>query len=126
MDNSFFTPSACTSLSSFFYCFSNSAFCDFFCYFSSSLSCKSLCHFFSSLSYSNTCSFSCGIAYWLQIVGQRHLPPALASLLMSFEAMFGAFFGALLLHERMTSRELLGCGLIFVALVLSQVIPHKE
>ena len=70
--------------------------------------------------------FSCGIAYWLQIVGQRHLPPALASLIMSFESMFGAFFGALLLHERMTTRELLGCGFIFAALILSQVIPHKE
>ena len=70
--------------------------------------------------------FSCGIAYWLQIVGQRHLPPALASLLMSFEAMFGAFFGALILHERMTARELLGCGLIFVALVLSQVLPGRR
>ena len=69
--------------------------------------------------------FSCGIAYWLQIVGQRHLPPALASLLMSFEAMFGAFFGALLLHERMTDRELLGCGLIFIALILSQVLPNQ-
>ena len=67
--------------------------------------------------------FSCGIAYWLQIVGQRHLPPALASLIMSFESVFGAIFGALLLHERMTSRELLGCGLIFAALVLSQVNP---
>lgn len=70
--------------------------------------------------------FSCGIAYWLQIVGQRHLPPALASLIMSFESMFGAFFGALLLHERMTGRELLGCGLIFVALVLSQVQPKGK
>ena len=70
--------------------------------------------------------FSCGIAYWLQIVGQRHVPPALASLLMSFEAMFGAFFGAVLLHERMTSRELLGCGLIFAALVLSQVLPQQR
>ena len=70
--------------------------------------------------------FSCGIAYWLQIVGQRHLPPALASLLMSFEAMFGAFFGALILHERMTTRELLGCGLIFIALVLSQVLPGRR
>ena len=70
--------------------------------------------------------FSCGIAYWLQIVGQRHLPPALASLIMSFESVFGALFGALLLHERMTPRELLGCGLIFAALVLSQVIPQQR
>lgn len=70
--------------------------------------------------------FSCGIAYWLQIVGQRHLPPALASLIMSFESVFGAIFGALILHERMTSRELLGCGLIFAALVLSQVVPERK
>ena len=70
--------------------------------------------------------FSCGIAYWLQIVGQRHLPPALASLIMSFESMFGAIFGALILHERMTGRELLGCGLIFAALVLSQVVPERK
>lgn len=70
--------------------------------------------------------FSCGIAYWLQIVGQRHLPPALASLIMSFESVFGAIFGALILHERMTCRELLGCGLIFLALVLSQVLPQQR
>ena len=70
--------------------------------------------------------FSCGIAYWLQIVGQRHLPPALASLIMSFESVFGAIFGALILHERMTGRELLGCGLIFAALVLSQVVPERK
>ena len=70
--------------------------------------------------------FSCGIAYWLQIVGQRHLPPALASLIMSFESVFGAIFGALLLHERMTPRELLGCALIFAALVLSQVLPQQR
>ena len=70
--------------------------------------------------------FSCGIAYWLQIVGQRHLPPALASLIMSFESVFGAIFGALILHERMTGRELLGCGLIFAALVLSQLQPKEK
>ena len=70
--------------------------------------------------------FSCGIAYCLQIVGQRHLPPALASLIMSFESVFGALFGALLLHERMTGRELFGCGLIFLALLLSQVRPKGK
>ena len=70
--------------------------------------------------------FSCGIAYWLQIVGQRHLPPALASLIMSFESVFGAIFGAQILHERMTARELLGCALIFAALVLSQVLPQQR
>ena len=70
--------------------------------------------------------FSCGIAYWLQIVGQRHLPPALASLIMSFESVFGALFGVLLLHERMTARELLGCGIIFIALILSQTVPQKD
>ena len=68
---------------------------------------------------------SCGFAYCLQIIGQRHLPPALASLVMSFESVFGALFGALLLNERMSGRELFGCALIFIALLLSQ-LPQKK
>ena len=59
-------------------------------------------------------------------MGQRHLPPALASLIMSFESVFGAIFGALILHERMTPRELLGCGLIFLALLASQIAPKEK
>lgn len=68
---------------------------------------------------------SMGIAYALQIIGQRNLPPTVATLLMSMESVFAALFGALLLHERMTGGELLGCGLMFCAVLIAQ-IPVKE
>ena len=69
--------------------------------------------------------FSCGIAYTLQILGQRRTPPALASLIMSLESVFSVIFGALLLGETMTGRELIGCGLVLAAVILSQ-LPEKK
>lgn len=68
--------------------------------------------------------FSMGIAYGLQIIGQKDLEPTAASLIMSLESVFAALFGALLLQERMADRELLGCALVFCAVILSQ-IPIK-
>ena len=68
---------------------------------------------------------SMGIAYGLQILGQRYLPSTIATLLMSLESVFAALFGAWLLHERMTGNELLGCFLMFSAVLISQ-IPVKE
>ena len=68
--------------------------------------------------------FSCGIAYTLQILGQRRTPPALASLIMSLESVFSVVFGVLLLHETMTAKELIGCALMLGAVVLSQ-LPEK-
>lgn len=68
---------------------------------------------------------SMGIAYGLQILGQRNLPPTVATLLMSMESVFAALFGAWLLHERMTGKELLGCGLMLIAVLLAQV-PVKN
>jgi drug/metabolite transporter (DMT)-like permease len=68
---------------------------------------------------------SMGAAYSLQIIGQKHLEPALASLIMSLESVFAAIFGWLILNEQMTQSELLGCGLVFVAVILSQ-IPVKS
>ena len=67
---------------------------------------------------------SMGAAYALQIYGQRDLEPATASLIMSLESVFAVVFGAVLLQETMTRWEILGCGLVFVAVVLSQ-IPVK-
>lgn len=67
---------------------------------------------------------SMGAAYALQILGQRDLEPTTASLIMSLESVFAAIFGALLLHETMSGWELLGCILLFAAVVLSQ-IPVK-
>lgn len=68
---------------------------------------------------------SMGVAYSLQIVGQQHLDPAPASLIMSLESVFAALFGWLLLHEHMSGWELLGCGLVFCAVILSQ-LPSKK
>jgi len=68
---------------------------------------------------------SMGIAYGLQIIGQRGLPSTVATLLMSLESVFAALFGALLLHEQMTGAETLGCVLMFGAVLIAQ-IPKKE
>ena len=68
---------------------------------------------------------SMGLAYSLQIVGQKHLEPSPAALIMSLESVFAALGGWWLLNERMTVPELIGCGLVFAAVVLSQ-IPEKH
>lgn len=67
---------------------------------------------------------SMGVAYTLQIMGQKVLDPTTASLFMSLESVFAALSGWLILHERMTGPELLGCGLVFAAVIVSQ-IPEK-
>lgn len=68
---------------------------------------------------------SMGVAYTLQIVGQKGVAPSAAALLMSLESVFAALFGWLLLHETMTRAELLGCALVFAAVVISQ-LPEKK
>lgn len=68
---------------------------------------------------------SMGIAYSLQIVGQKHLEPTPASLIMSLESVYAVLFGWLLLNETMTNWEMTGCALVFVAVILSQ-IPTKN
>ena len=69
---------------------------------------------------------SSAVAYSLQIVGQQHLPSAPASLIMSLESVFAALSGWLLLHERMSGTELFGCGLVFAAVILSQIPDQKS
>ena len=68
---------------------------------------------------------SMGVAYSLQIVGQRNLEPTTASLIMSLESVFAALGGWLILHNTMTGRELLGCGLVFAGVIVSQ-LPMKK
>ncbi len=67
---------------------------------------------------------SMGAAYSLQILGQQHVEPTAASLIMSLESVFAALFGALILKETMRGWEILGCVLVFLAVILSQ-IPVK-
>jgi drug/metabolite transporter (DMT)-like permease len=64
---------------------------------------------------------SVGVAYTLQVVAQRHAPPAHAAVLLSLETVFAALGGALLLGERLGPRGLAGCGLMFAAMILSQL-----
>lgn len=70
--------------------------------------------------------FSLGIAFSLQIIGQQHLEPTPAALIMSLESVFAVLFGWLLLHERMSPAELSGCVLVFIAVILSQVPVKKK
>lgn len=67
---------------------------------------------------------SMGVAYTLQIVGQKNLEPTTASLIMSLESVFAAIGGWLILHETMTPPETLGCCLMFAAVILSQ-LPER-
>lgn len=69
---------------------------------------------------------SMGLAYALQIVGQKHLEPSRAALIMSLESVFAALGGWWLLNERMTGTELIGCGLVFAAVIISQWEPKQE
>ena len=64
---------------------------------------------------------SCGIAYTLQIVGQKHASPVVASLLMCLESVFAVIAAAIVLHENMLPREMAGCLIMFAAIILSQV-----
>lgn len=64
---------------------------------------------------------SSGIAYTLQIVGQRDVPPATASIILSLESVFGIIGTALFLHQTLTPREYLGCAVVLAAVILSQI-----
>ncbi len=64
---------------------------------------------------------STGVAYTLQIVGQKGLNPTVAALIMSLESVFSALSGYLFLHQVLTTRELIGCVLMFIAIVLAQL-----
>ena len=68
---------------------------------------------------------SSGVAYTLQIVTQKHLNPTVASLLMSLESVFAVLTGWLVLNERLSLKELLGCVLVFTAIILAQ-LPQKQ
>ena len=64
---------------------------------------------------------SSGVAYTLQILGQRRTEPTLATLLMSLESVFAALSGWLILNERFTLKEGVGCLLVFAAVILAQL-----
>ena len=72
-----------------------------------------------------TAVFSNGVAYTLQIIGQKRVQPTLASLIMCTEGIFGVAAGWLILHESLGLRQLGGCGLILSALLIVS-LPGKK
>ena len=68
---------------------------------------------------------SCGVAYTLQIIGQRNVNPAVASLILSLESCFSVLAGWAVLGERLSVRESMGCVLMFGAIILAQ-LPEKK
>ena len=68
---------------------------------------------------------SCGVAYTLQIVGQKGMNPTVASLIMSLESCISVIAGWLILGQNLSSREIFGCVLMFGAIVLAQ-LPQKS
>ena len=66
-----------------------------------------------------------GVGYTLQMVAQRYSEPTVASIIMSLESVFAVLGGTVLLHERMSTREAIGCVVMFIAVLMVQ-IPVKE
>ena len=70
--------------------------------------------------------FSCGVGYTLQIVGQKGTDPTVASLILSLESVVSVLAGWLLLGQRLSVRELSGCALMFVAILLAQLPERRQ
>lgn len=64
---------------------------------------------------------SSGVGYTLQIVGQKDADPTVAAIILSLESVFGVIGAALILGEKMTEREYVGCVIVFMAVLLSQI-----
>lgn len=69
---------------------------------------------------------SCGVAYTLQIIGQRNLNPTVASMVFCMEAVFSLLAGWIMLGQNMSEREIAGCVVMFAAIVLAQFPDRKN
>ena len=69
---------------------------------------------------------SSGVAYTLQIVGQKHTNPAIASLLMCLESVFAVLAGWLILGDNLETREYIGCAVMFAAIILTNLPERKK
>lgn len=65
-------------------------------------------------------------AFLLQNICQKHTPPSMAALLMSFESVFGVIFSVIFLHEILTTRSIIGFVLMFAAILISELKPGKK
>lgn len=67
---------------------------------------------------------SCGVAYTLQVIAQKNADPTVASLILSLESVFAALTSWVIMNETRTPKELFGCVLVFIAIILAQ-LPEK-
>lgn len=70
--------------------------------------------------------FSSGVAYTLQIIGQKGTDPTIASLILSLESVVSVLAGWIILRQSLTPKEILGCLLMFGAIILAQVTPDPK
>lgn len=68
---------------------------------------------------------SCGVAYTLQIIGQKNMDPTVASLILSLESVFSVLAGWVILRQTLSVREIFGCVFMFLAIILAQ-LPEKR
>lgn len=68
---------------------------------------------------------SCGVAYTLQIVGQKNMNPTVASLILSLESCISVLAGFFILGQKLSLREIIGCVIMFAAIILAQ-FPQKQ
>ena len=69
---------------------------------------------------------SCCVAYTFQVVAQKDIGPTVASLLLSMESVFAVIFGMLLLNEQLLPKEVFGCVVMFMAIILAQLPKRNE
>ena len=68
---------------------------------------------------------SCGVAYTLQIVGQKNTNPTIASLILSLESVVSVLAGWILLKQTLSGREIAGCIVMFAAIIIAQ-LPSRS
>ncbi|MBQ8015633.1 MAG: DMT family transporter [Clostridia bacterium] len=68
---------------------------------------------------------SCGVAFTAQIFGQKYSDPTVASILLCLESVFAVIFGFVFLKDKLQSREMIGCVIMFVAIVFTQIPSEK-
>ena len=69
---------------------------------------------------------SCGVAYTLQVVGQKNMDPTVASLILSMESVFSVLSGWIILGQALSAKEMFGCVMVFGAVVLVQLPDRKK
>lgn len=69
---------------------------------------------------------SCGGAFTFQVIGQKYTEPTIASMLLCLESVFSVLFSFIILGERMTVTEYVGCAVMFIAIIIAQLPARKS